>query len=84
MRKSESEEGSIKSQFFLPADLDEKNDLCSGLFYKDFSRIVVSYMWKGTWNNLDQCLPITASENSRGSFQVLLTRDFPSVDLGWG
>lgn len=38
---------------------DRKTELSSGLFYRDFSRIIASYMQKGTWGNIIQCLPVT-------------------------
>lgn len=68
---------------FLPADLDKKIELFSGLFYRDSSRIIAYYMKKETWNNLNPCLLVTMSENCQQSVQDLLPRDSPSVDSGW-
>lgn len=57
MRKS-TFEGTIKREFFLPADPDKNYELFSGWFYRDFSRILASYMQKGTWDGFKQHLPV--------------------------
>lgn len=72
MGKSESE-GIVNSEFFLPADLGRS---IFWVVLQKTSPELASSMQKGTWNNLNQCLPVTASENDQGSFQVLLIRDF--------